>query len=259
MTADPAVAPRTGLPRIDGVLLDIDDTLVDTQTSFAAAMSAVARRYLPAVPPDRDRELLATWRTDARGYYRRFTRGELGFLDQRRERAAELHRAFGGPPVTEALFAEWNEVFLRAFEGAWAAHPDAVPLLAALDGAGVRFGAVTNALAAAQDKKLTRVGLRPPVEVLVAVDTLGYGKPDPRVFRAGARALGLDPAHVLYVGDELDVDARGAADAGLVGVWLRRDGDVRRDGVAGDELATDGVVTVAGLDELSALVAASRA
>jgi putative hydrolase of the HAD superfamily len=60
--------------------------------------------------------------------------------------------------------------------------------------------------------------------VLVGVDTLGVGKPDPRVFAEACRRLGTAPGRTAYVGDELDVDARAATAAGLLGIWLDRPG-----------------------------------
>src|SRR3954452_19825244 len=71
---------------------------------------------------------------------------------------------------------------------------------------------------------LSVAGLLERVGVLVGMDVFGVGKPDPRVYRHACAVLGVDPAQVAYVGDELDVDARGAREAGLLGVWLDRHG-----------------------------------
>ena len=112
--------------------------------------------------------------------------------------------------------------------------------------AGLRIGALTNAATALQDEKLRRTGF-PDVRVLVGVDTLGFGKPDPRVFLEACRRLGTDPARTAYVGDEADVDALGARDAGLVGVWLDRPG-ARRHPV--DEASVTAVAVIRSLAEL---------
>lgn len=61
--------------------------------------------------------------------------------------------------------------------------------------------------------------------------TLSYfekcAKPDPRFFHAAVRRASspsaqLEPANVLYVGDQLHEDFWGAADAGLQAAWLQR-------------------------------------
>jgi len=47
------------------------------------------------------------------------------------------------------------------------------------------------------------------------------GKPDPAFYAAAVGDLGLDPAQVVMVGDDIRVDVEGAQRAGLVGVLVR--------------------------------------
>ncbi|WP_307816119.1 HAD family hydrolase [Myceligenerans indicum] len=244
---------------VDGVLFDVDDTLVDTRGAFARALDAVRERYLPAAGPERLDEMLHHWRSDPGGWYRRYTRGETDHLTQRRHRAVLLHETFGGEPVTEALFEEWDELFWSTFEDSWTPFDDAAPALAAAREAGLRVGVVTNASVELQERKLASVGLG-ELPVLVGVDTLGFGKPDPRVFAEGARKLGTDPARTAYVGDEPALDAAAARDAGLLGVWLARHGVRRRlhETEDHDELRASGVVVIRGLAELPAALDGGR-
>jgi putative hydrolase of the HAD superfamily len=226
---------------IDGILFDVDDTLVDTKGAFAAALAAVRLEYLPHVPPEREPEILSHWRTDPGGYYRRYTSGELDHVTQRRLRAVLLHETFGGAPVTESLFAAWDALFWGTFEKSWNAHEDAVAAVQAVVAAGIRVGVVTNAATELQERKLELAGLT-GLPVLVGVDTLGFGKPDPRVFLEGARRLGTEPARTAYVGDEPTVDALAAYEAGLAGVWLDRAGHRRGPGYGGGPPLPDGVL-----------------
>lgn len=223
----------------DGILFDVDDTLVDTKGAFALALEAVRAQYLPHVPPERGPEILAHWRTDPGGYYSRYTRGELDHDTQRRYRAVLLHETFGGPPVTDALFEAWDTLFWGTFERSWTAHDDARAAVDDAVAAGLRVGVVTNAATELQERKLKLAGLA-DLPVLVGVDTLGFGKPDPRVFLEGARLLGTDPARTAYVGDEPAVDALAAHEAGLVGVWLDRAGHRRGPGYGGSTLPDGG-------------------
>lgn len=62
------------------------------------------------------------------------------------------------------------------------------------------------------------------VEFVVALDDLGVGKPDPRVFAEACRRFGVSPDQVVYVGDDVARDAVGASACGLTGVWLDRFG-----------------------------------
>jgi putative hydrolase of the HAD superfamily len=243
----------TGAPAssVDGVLFDVDDTLTDTRGSFRDALAAMARRYLPGVSASRDDELVTMWRADVGGHYRAYTRGELGFREQRMIRANELHAAFGGPVLDDDAYDAWDALFEEEFAAAWRAHDDASAVVDLLLGAGVRVGAVSNAGVVYQTDKLARTGFAGRVPMLVGVDTFGVGKPDPRVFLEACRLLGTEPARTAYVGDELDIDAAAARRAGLVGIWLDRPGG-RRVEVTDDEVAAAGVVVVRTLAELPA-------
>lgn len=249
------MTPSRGL--VDGVLFDVDDTLVDTQRAFSAAVSVVAEHYLPHLDVSRHNEVLAAWRADVGGHYRSYTRGEVGYLEQRMARANALHEEFGGAALDEDSYQAWNALFEHGFSRAWAAHPDS-DVIDRLLSDGVAVGALTNAAVAYQTAKMRRAGLD-RVPVLVGVDTLGVGKPDPRVFVEACRRLGTTPERTAYVGDELDIDARAAVAVGLVGVWVDRPGERRRAIPEADIAAARdaGVHVVASLSEVPGVLGLS--
>ncbi|WP_029253747.1 HAD family hydrolase [Paraoerskovia marina] len=244
---------RRGFDEVEAVVFDLDDTLVDTKVAFAAAIGAVATTYLPHLPADRHPEVVATWRADVSGRYRAYTRGELSFDAQRMLRANELQLAFGGVELDDAAYARWRDAYSAAFRGAWVAHDDAAPALQELVRRGFRVGVLTNAAREMQVEKIARTGLADLVPLLVAVDDLGVGKPDPRVFHEACRLLGTEHARTVYVGDELDVDARGAIAAGLHGVWIDRPG-ARRGGPHPEDpeaARASGVTVISSLADLT--------
>ncbi len=239
--------------QIQAVLFDVDDTLVDTRGAFRHALASVAVDYLDE-GVDHE-ELVRFWRADAQGWYRAHTRGEMTHREQRHRRANDLHAEFGGPVLDDAAYQRWDEAFERYFQEGWKAHPDAAAVLDALDAAGIPYGGLSNADSGYQVTKLEACGLG-RVRMLVGVDTLGFGKPDPRVFHLACEKLGFAPQSVAYVGDEFDIDALAAREAGLaLGVWIERAGAHSRDeqGLAGYGVARDGLARV---DTLAALPAA---
>ena len=242
------------LDGVAGVLLDIDDTLVDTRAAFGSGIAAIARVYLPDLNEDGITQALGLWRSDPSGHYRAHTRGELTMEAQRLLRANEVHERFGGPILDGRSFPTWDAVFREGFEAGWVAHSDAAACVASLREAGIAVGALTNAPGEMSARKLARVGLAGEVPLLGSLDTFGVGKPDPRVFLEACRLLGTDPAQTLYVGDELDTDGLGAVAAGLRGVWLDRPG-ARRGGIhlEDEKVAREaGVAVVRSLAELTA-------
>ena len=75
---------------------------------------------------------------------------------------------------------------------------------------------------------IARTALAPWFKGGVSAREMGIGKPHPRIFHEACRRLGCEPAQVLHVGDDLELDVRGARAAGLQTFWLRReacDGD----------------------------------
>jgi putative hydrolase of the HAD superfamily len=206
------------------VLLDVDDTLVDTRGAFRAAITSVVATWLPHLDADSREAAVQHWALDPGGHFRAYTRGELDFATQRRRRAADLHRAFGGPPLDDEGARRWDAGYEDAFRRAWRPCPDAPPFLATVRAAGLPMAAVTNMLTSYQVAKLDALGLAGSMVAVIGLDVVGVGKPDPRPFLHACSLLGVEAGEAAYVGDELDVDARAARDAGLFGVWLDRHG-----------------------------------
>jgi HAD superfamily hydrolase (TIGR01458 family) len=72
-------------------------------------------------------------------------------------------------------------------------------------------------------------------------ESLVVGKPSPEFFRAGLRRLGLDPAEVTMVGDDLHGDLHPAMDLGMRGIQTRT-GKYREDRYARAVRPADRVV-----------------
>ena len=72
----------------------------------------------------------------------------------------------------------------------------------------------------AVEQILARGGIAPFFEEVLISGRLGFRKPHPTVFAELTKRLGLDPAEVMFVGDELQADIVGAQKAGLRSVWM---------------------------------------
>ncbi len=225
---------------VRGVLFDIDDTLVDHAGASRAAIVGQLRDVgLPHGASDADR-----WRTLDERHFPRFLAGELGFQEQRRARVRDM---VDDPDLDDGAADAWFAAYNARFESSWACFDDVLAALAGLADRGLPVGIVTNLDSRRQRHKLERVGLGGRFDVLVGLDTLGVGKPDAAVFRHACELLGTEPAETAFVGDRLEHDALGARDAGLLAVWLDRNG-------AGHDVP-EGVVRVRSLAELEEVLA----
>ncbi|MBT2477882.1 HAD family hydrolase [Streptomyces sp. ISL-94] len=227
---------------IRAVLWDIDDTLFDYTGADAAGLSrqleaeGIAERY--GTPE----QALALWREITDRHWARFAAGEGTFQGQRQDRVREF---LGQPAMTADEADAWFDRYVEHYKAEWTAFPDGVPALDALAG-GYRHGVLSNSSTVNQEPKLRRLGLRDRFEVLVCAVELGVSKPEAGAFLAACDAMGLAPADVAYVGDQPEIDARGARDAGLLAVWLDRDG--------GRGAGPEGVHRIAGLEHLAELL-----
>ncbi|MGX1886184.1 HAD family hydrolase [Streptomyces sp. NPDC055287] len=205
---------------IRAVLWDVDDTLFDYARADTAALGAhlavegLLDRYRTV------EDALARWKELTAFHWRRFEDGGRTFEDQRRDRVRDFLAA---PVLTDAEADAWFGRYVAHYEAAWELFPDAVPVLDLLAG-DYRHAVLSNSSIHNQDRKLRVLGVRDRFEVLLCAAELGCSKPAVEAFHAACDALGLPPCEVAYVGDQPDIDARGAVDAGLMGIWLDRGG-----------------------------------
>jgi phosphoglycolate phosphatase len=187
--------------RVRGVLFDLDGTLVDSAPDLAGAANRLrADHGLPPLP-------LA----DLRPMVGSGARGMVGV-------------AFGVAPgdarfeaLRDAFLAHYDACLLETtqpFEGVDA-------MLSALESAGVPWGIVTNKATRFTTPIVAGLGLAQRAGVVVCGDTTPHSKPHPEPLWHAARALGLAPQDVVYVGDDLR-DAQAAKAAGMamvVATW----------------------------------------
>jgi putative hydrolase of the HAD superfamily len=73
---------------------------------------------------------------------------------------------------------------------------------------------------------LATIGMAHHFEIMLSAGALGCAKPHPRAYERLADALTLNPAEILFVGDEPHADVVGPRTAGMQTVWVNRGGDV---------------------------------
>lgn len=110
-------------------------------------------------------------------------------------------------PAYEAFYAARNQV---------ECYPDAIEALTRI-AARVPVAAVSNGNA-----DLARIGLDHHFAFQLGSREHGAAKPAASIFHAACERLGVAPAHVLHVGDHVEMDVVGAMQAGLRGCWINR-------------------------------------
>ncbi|HEY1689493.1 MAG TPA: HAD family hydrolase [Solirubrobacteraceae bacterium] len=209
---------------LQAVLFDLDGTLMDHDAARAVGIETHLSGLLPGLEGDELARLGEEWQRLEALHYDEYARGECTYVEQRHRRVQGMHAVLGREPAEELSADAWFGGYLRHYRAAWRAFDDVLPTLAALAQAhpSVRFGVVTNGEGEPQRAKLAAIGLGERFRVVVASGEEGVAKPLAEIFARACERLGVEREQVAHVGDRLDLDAEGAAAAGLHGIWLDR-------------------------------------
>jgi HAD superfamily hydrolase (TIGR01509 family) len=216
---------------LDNTLWDIGPVLSRAERILADWLAARYPRIAERFPPGAMLEVRAALLRE-----QPHQSHDLTYL--RRETMARVAEAAGYErDMAHEAFALWH-----------AARNQCVPfgeVIPALEQLGLRYrlASLSNGNA-----DLTVIGMAHHFEVSLHAAALGYAKPDARAYAALADALTLEPAEILFVGDEPHADVVGPRNAGMQTVWVDRG-----TGAWPQEL-TPADHVVAGLDQLVALL-----
>lgn len=190
---------------IQGVLFDLDGTLLDSAPDlYAALLAQCAEEGVPPPPYAPVREVVSR---GARAVLRCAfaARGEEGLLAL--------------VPRYLQLYQQLMATRTQAFDGVG-------ELLARIEANGLRWGIVTNKAAFLADELVQRMGWAERASAVVSGDTLPVKKPHPEPVLLACERAGVSPGHALFVGDDRrDIQAGAAAGLYTVAVsWGYLDG-----------------------------------
>ena len=203
--------------RVRAVLFDLGGTLVD-ECDYAGWTEHARRLYLDFDPDD------------LRHAYQEI-QTEMDAEPPVRDREARIfefwRRALGRAAqkaVTDSTVAKFVRLE-RSAHRTQQLYSDARRCLDQLRHEGRLLGVVSNSTSEARVRQiLDQVGVLDFFGRIVSSGTEGIEKPDPEIFRRAVSRMAVEPGDALYVGDLANTDAKAAQAAGLVGVWLNREG-----------------------------------
>ncbi len=105
--------------------------------------------------------------------------------------------------------------------------PESVTVLAQLNRSGYRLALVSNTSQSNEGvlrEALHTLAMRCYFDAIVTSVDVGCEKPNPAIFVRALERLGCSPAEVVMVGDDLARDIQGAANLGIITIYVRRNG-----------------------------------
>jgi putative hydrolase of the HAD superfamily len=205
------------LPALDAVFFDIDDTLFPT-TAFARRARRNAVRAMCEAGIDASEEVVLK---ELEEVIAEFSSNYEHHFDKLLTRlgprvTADRNSAL----IVAAGVAAYHDTKFRTI----APFDDVLPLLDELQSAGLIVGIITHGLAVKQAEKLWRLGVMRHVDprAVFISDQVGINKPNPKLYQHALRALKLEPARTMYVGDNPEHDIAPPLSLGMPAVWASR-------------------------------------
>ena len=201
---------------IKALLLDLDDTLLQETVARAVAARSLFGSVTNGGSAEAEPTFLRRWSEATVKHFDRYVRGEISFLQQRRERIREVIDERMSDSEADRLLDQ----YVAVYQDNWCLFPDVDEFLRRH--ATFRIAIVTNGQAEQQRAKVRAVGLESKVQGLIISEEVGASKPSAEIFFAACKAIGASPEQCLCIGDSLQVDIRGAENAGIPAVLIDR-------------------------------------
>ena len=196
---------REGLQGIKGILFDCYKTLIDIvtdeddQKTYECVSNWLIYQGVRITPDQLKREYKGSCLlgTQSSGQEHPEVRVEKMF-----EGICKQHSLWDIDKTT--LGEETARAFRSASLRRLQVFPQSMRLLEELKG--YPLGVVSNGQRVFSEIELRYLDLFDHFKSVIFSSDLGFKKPDPRIFLAGARALGLNEEEVLYIGDNFEND-----------------------------------------------------
>ena len=210
------------------VLLDMDDTILYDSGNVAQCWQEACfahRSEMGALEPGALYDVVERTREWFWSDPERHRKGRLDLDAARREivRISLAGIGMDSPALAEKIadrYGSQRELGVQPFG-------DAIETVRWLRDSGCHLALLTNGSADSQRSKVERFKLAEMFDLILIEGELGYGKPDPRVYRLALDRFGVAPTEVWMVGDNLDWDVGAPQQLGIFGIWV----DVRGEGL----------------------------
>ncbi len=119
--------------------------------------------------------------------------------------------------LVTAVHSKWNNAY------SFTLYPETKDVLMELQQRGLKLGLISTAYEEDIHFYLEKTGLeKTTFDIIVGVDTAECMKPHPDIFKYAIKRLNVKPEETIFVGDRVEVDYKGAENAGMYALLVDR-------------------------------------
>ena len=219
---------KTEIPKPRGLCIDLDDTLVCFDGVSESAWRTVCAAFTRKNPGIDTERLIAEIHSYSSWYYGDPERHEVGrnrLQETRRDIVKVAFERLGAGSDSQA--AEVADAYSELRAAQIFLFPKVHETLDWIRQKGIGLSMITNGEAHLQRAKIERFGLERHFDCILIEGELGYGKPDPRIYRDALTCLGTEIGDTWIIGDNLSWEVEIPKQLGFTCIW----NDIRRSGI----------------------------
>lgn len=195
------------------IFFDLDHTLWDFEKNSQETLEHLYHHYgLKNFGVHHPDDFIAVYEKINHAMWAQYGRGEIDKATLREKRFTDSFAALG---VDEAHIPQgiW-QLYLDICPTKTNVFPHALEVLEYLHNK-YTLSIITNGFEETQHRKLSHSGIAPFISHVLTSESIGFAKPDPRIFEHLLNTHGADIREAIMIGDNIETDIGGAKAAGL--------------------------------------------
>ncbi len=191
--------------RIQGIVFDLDNTILDRDATFEQFIGDQYDRVFAALCSVPKEEFIAIARRhDNHGYTAK----------------SKVYAALCEETATVVDIASLEEDYQRNYGSRPILFDNAIEVLESLQ-VNYRLALVTNGSAQTQNRKIDISKIRKYFSAIKISEEEGIKKPDLEIYRRCLRDMKLEPADCIVIGDHPELDVQAGTRCGMRAIWKR--------------------------------------
>lgn len=203
------------------LLFDLDRTLWDFEENSKNALSILYHQYGLDNHTEHFIQFHETYKKINRKLWEKYSKRKITKEELRTSRFTQTLEKLGinAPEIATKLGEDYIEISPNQTQ----LFPNTLEILTELKNLGYSMNIVTNGFAEAQFRKLENCKLTPFFDHVICSETVGFSKPDRRVYNFALEKANAKKEDTVMIGDDLRADVLGAEAAGITGILFDED------------------------------------